>query len=42
MENKNTAIEELIQEDIKIITRNVEEKDSQILNNLQNEEESIN
>ena len=41
MENKNTAIEELIQKDIKIITRNVEEKIPQILNNLQNEEESI-
>ena len=41
MENKNTAIEELIQKDIKIITRNLEEKIPQILNNLQNEEESI-
>ena len=42
MENKNTEIEELIQKDIKIITRNVEEKISPILNYLQNEEESTN
>ena len=41
MENKNTAIEELIQKDIKIITRNVEEKIPQILNILQNVEENI-
>jgi hypothetical protein len=37
----DSSLEELIQKDIKIITRNVEEKIPQILNILQNEEESI-